>query len=70
MYPGVTNTRLLRHSSYYRSYISSIFLKPFTWIFIKNTKQGSQPIVYAAIDPELQDVSGNLIRYVDKCAES
>lgn len=60
VYPGVVNTKLMRHTSYYKSYISSLVLKPFIWMFIKNPKQGSQPVVYAAVEPEIEKESGVL----------
>ncbi len=63
VYPGVVDTRLLRHSKFYKSWFSSIILKPFVWIFIKNPKQGSQPVLYAAIDPSIEHISGYLFGY-------
>lgn len=60
VYPGIVNTKLLRNTSFYKSYISSIILKPFLWMFIKNTKQGSQPIIYAAAEPSIEKESGVL----------
>lgn len=60
VYPGIVNTNLLRNSSFSKSWLSSIFLKPILWLFIKNEKQGSQPLIYAAIEPDLTNVSGYL----------
>lgn len=61
VYPGVVNTKLLRHTSFHKSIISSVMIKPILWVFIKNAKQGSQPVVYAALDPDLNGISGRLI---------
>lgn len=61
VFPGVVNTDLMRNTSFYRSYLSSLVLKPFVWMVIKNPKQGSQPIVYAAIEPSIAEDSGYLI---------
>ncbi|XP_065220971.1 retinol dehydrogenase 13-like [Planococcus citri] len=60
VYPGVVNTDLMRHTSFYNSWISGIALKPILWAITKNLKQGSQPVLYAAIAPELATESGYL----------
>lgn len=65
VYPGVVNTSLLRHTSFYNSWISAIFLKPILWMVTKNLKQGSQPVLYAAIEPTIKNESGYLFWLVN-----
>ena len=47
---------------YFNSTISSIILKPLIWPFIKDPKHGAQTILYAALSPDLKDVSGEYFR--------
>lgn len=56
------DTEITRHMSYFNSGLSSIFIKPIVWPFIKTPKQGAQTILYAALSPELNNVSGEYIR--------
>jgi hypothetical protein len=58
VHPGIVNTDILRHSSYYDSWLSTVVLKPLVWLFIKSPRQGAQTIVYASLDPSLENVSG------------
>ncbi|XP_033217576.1 retinol dehydrogenase 13-like [Belonocnema kinseyi] len=58
VYPGISDTDIYRNMSYHSSFISSVFVKPFTWLFIKSARQGAQPVWIAAIDPKLKDVTG------------
>ncbi|RZF45764.1 hypothetical protein LSTR_LSTR012936 [Laodelphax striatellus] len=61
--PGTVDTQLLRHTSFNKSIISSIFVKPFMWPFIKSARQGGQAVVYAALDPNLEKVTGKCLKY-------
>lgn len=58
VYPGSSDTEINRHLSYHSSYISSVFVKPFAWLFIQSARQGATPVWIAAIDEELKDVTG------------
>ncbi|XP_043485265.1 retinol dehydrogenase 13-like [Leptopilina heterotoma] len=58
VYPGSSDTEINRHLSYHSSYISSVFVKPFTWIFIQSARQGATPVWMAAVSEELKDVTG------------
>lgn len=58
VHPGVVNTELMRHMSFYKSYISSLLVYPFIWIFLKAPVQGAQTSIYCSLSSELNDVSG------------
>lgn len=64
VYPGSTDTEINRHLSYHSSYISSIFVKPFTWMFIQSARQGATPVWTTAIHDDLKDVTGCYFRFV------
>ena len=55
-----TNTHLLLIISLN----SSLFFKPLFWPFIKTVKNGAQTTLFAALDPELEKVSG---QYFSDC---
>lgn len=66
--PGlVRGTDHLKNSVLCSSFITKIILWPFMWLFMKTPKQGCQTIVYAAVEPSLNNVSGVYLRYGDKC---
>jgi len=54
-------TDISRHLPYYYS-ISRFFVLPIVWLFLKSAAKGSQTLVHAALDPELENISGELIR--------
>jgi len=58
VHPGIVDTELIRHMSFFTSYVGKIFVYPFVWPFIKNPTQGCQTVIYAALDPELETVTG------------
>ncbi|KAJ8670339.1 hypothetical protein QAD02_001598 [Eretmocerus hayati] len=58
VHPGVVDTEITRHMSYFNSTISGFLLKPLIWPFIRTPRQGAQTILYAALSPELEGVSG------------
>lgn len=64
VHPGLVETEITRHMSFFNSYISSIILKPLIWMFIKNPVQGAQTTIYAALEPVLEKVSGKYFSYV------
>lgn len=67
VHPGIVNTDIMRHSSFYDSWISSLVLKPIVWLFIKSPHQGAQSTIYAALEPSLETVSG---KYFAECRET
>lgn len=58
IHPGIVDTELIRHMSFFNSWTATIFLKPFIWPFVKNPRQGAQTSIYAAVDPKLISVTG------------
>lgn len=66
VHPGMVDTEIIRHMGFFNSWFSTIFLKPLVWPFIKSPRQGCQTIVYLALDPEVQKVSGQYFQdYVE-----
>lgn len=62
VHPGIVDTEIIRHMSFFNSWFSKIFLKPFIWPFIKSPKQGAQTSIYAAVDPGLDKTTGRYFR--------
>ncbi|EDW79840.2 uncharacterized protein Dwil_GK18888 [Drosophila willistoni] len=60
LHPGVVQTELLRHWNIFRKY----FFTPFVWPIFKTPKSGAQTTLYAALDPDLDSVSG---QYFSDC---
>ncbi|XP_043255473.1 retinol dehydrogenase 13-like [Colletes gigas] len=58
VHPGTVNTEIVRHMTVYKYFITRIFVKPLTWLFVKSPKKGAQVVIYSAIDPSLNDVTG------------
>ncbi|XP_058461119.1 retinol dehydrogenase 13-like [Malaya genurostris] len=65
VHPGVVDTELMRHMGLFNSWFSSILIKPFVWPFLKSPIYGAQTSLYAALDPDLEKVSG---QYFSDCA--
>lgn len=62
VHPGLVDTEIMRHMSFTKSTIASVMIKPFFWLFIKTPKQGAQAVLNAALNPELQKLSGVYLR--------
>lgn len=58
VHPGIVNTELMRHMGFYKSYISTLFLYPFSWMFLKTPRQGAQTTLYCCLSEDLRNVSG------------
>ncbi|RZC33254.1 retinol dehydrogenase 12, partial [Asbolus verrucosus] len=57
--PGlVRGTGHLRKSKLTTSFITRVSVWPWMWLFMKTPQQGSQTVIYAAVDPLLQNASG------------
>lgn len=67
VHPGIVDTEIIRHMSFFSSWFSTIFLKPLVWMFIKSPRQGAQTSIYAAVDPTLEKVTG---KYFADCKET
>ncbi|KAL4120017.1 hypothetical protein QTP88_012763 [Uroleucon formosanum] len=60
IYPGICTTDISRHLPFYNS-VTRFFIKPIAWLFLKSPAKGSQTLVHAALDPELENISGQFI---------
>lgn len=57
--PGTSFTALYeKQNSGISSTFASFFMKPFLWIFFKTPAGGAQTTIFAALDPDLEKVSG------------
>lgn len=59
VHPGIVDTEITRHVKIFNNFFFKPFIKVFTWPFIKTPRQGAQTILYAALDPSLDDVTGS-----------
>lgn len=66
VHPGIVDTEITRHMSFANSYLASSLIKPIIWMFVKSPRQGAQTVLYAALSPDLNNVSG---KYFSDCAE-
>nr|CAD7200781.1 unnamed protein product [Timema douglasi] len=66
VHPGIVDTELTRHMSFFNSTLSALLLKPFVWLFIKSPRQGAQTTLYAVLDENLQHKTGI---YFSNCKE-
>lgn len=62
VHPGVVDTEIIRHMSFFNSWLAYIFIKPFVWPFVKSPKYGAQVVVFAAVDPNLEKITGKYFR--------
>ncbi|VVC33220.1 NAD(P)-binding domain,Short-chain dehydrogenase/reductase SDR [Cinara cedri] len=60
IYPGICTTNIVRHLPFYNSF-TRFFIKPMAWLVLKSPAKGSQTLVHAALDPELENVTGKFI---------
>lgn len=58
VHPGIVDTDIIRYMGFYSSWFAAIFVKPLAWPFIKAPRQGCQTVVYLALDPEVEKVTG------------
>lgn len=58
VHPGLVSTEILRHTSYYKSWTAQHIVRPLLWPFIKSPKQGAFSVVYVALSPQLNNVTG------------
>lgn len=62
VHPGIVDTEIVRHMSFFNSTLSAIFLKPFIWMFIRSPEQGARTTVYVALEESLHNVSGKYFK--------
>nr|XP_031831551.1 retinol dehydrogenase 13-like [Nomia melanderi] len=58
VHPGIVNTEIVRHMKFNQNYFSRLFIKSCMWLFVKTPRKGAQTILYVALEPSLQDVTG------------
>lgn len=58
VHPGVVNTDIVRHMGFNQNYLSRMFVKTLLWLFVKSPLKGAQSVLYTALDPSLNDVTG------------
>ncbi|XP_022223647.1 retinol dehydrogenase 12 isoform X3 [Drosophila obscura] len=58
LHPGVVDTELFRHMSFFSNFFAGLFVKPLFWPFVKTARNGAQTSLYVALDPDLEQVSG------------
>lgn len=58
LHPGIVDTELFRHMGFFTNFFAGIFVRPLFWPFVKTSKSGAQTSLYVALDPELENVSG------------
>ncbi|KAJ8962518.1 hypothetical protein NQ318_000909 [Aromia moschata] len=58
VHPGLVDTEIIRHMSFFNSWLAKIFVKPFAWPFVKNPKQGAQTSIFLALDGSVEKVTG------------
>ncbi|XP_050311563.1 retinol dehydrogenase 13-like [Anthonomus grandis grandis] len=58
VHPGIVDTEIVRHMPFSKSFFAKVFLKPLSYPFTKNARQGCQTVVYLALDPEVSEVTG------------
>ncbi|EDV59653.1 retinol dehydrogenase 13 [Drosophila erecta] len=58
LHPGVVDTELARNWAFFQTNFVKYFFKPMIWPLLKTPKSGAQTSIYAALDPELKDISG------------
>ncbi|XP_017061506.1 retinol dehydrogenase 13-like [Drosophila ficusphila] len=58
LHPGAVNTELQRNWEFLDYAFVQLLLNPLQWVFFKTAKNGAQTTLYAALDPELKEVSG------------
>ncbi|KAH8275610.1 hypothetical protein KR026_011491, partial [Drosophila bipectinata] len=64
LHPGVVDTELFRSMRFFGWRIIKFISRPVYWIFFKTPKSGAQTTLYAALDPKLENVSG---QYFSDC---
>ncbi|KAH8396958.1 hypothetical protein KR215_006815 [Drosophila sulfurigaster] len=58
LHPGVVETELMRHVTIFNNPIFGFLVSPLIWLIFKTPKNGAQTTLYAALDPDLNGVTG------------
>ncbi|XP_017061497.1 retinol dehydrogenase 12 isoform X2 [Drosophila ficusphila] len=62
--PGLADTEIARNMIFFQTKFAQTILKPLLWSAMKSPKNGSQTTLYAALDPDLEKISG---QYFSDC---
>lgn len=58
LHPGIVDTELMRHMGIVNSFFGKITVYPFLWLFTKRPASGAQTTLYCALEPSLENVTG------------
>ena len=58
VHPGIVNTDAQRHMEFRKSKICQVSLGPLLWLFMKNSTDGAQTVLFCALDDTLNEASG------------
>jgi NAD(P)-dependent dehydrogenase (short-subunit alcohol dehydrogenase family) len=58
LHPGTVDTELSRHVDKISIFFNKYLMKPLLFLFYKTPNAGCQTTLYAALDPELNNVTG------------
>ncbi|XP_017132911.1 retinol dehydrogenase 13-like [Drosophila elegans] len=58
LHPGLVDTGLARNWAFFQTIFGKYLIQPLFWPFLKTPKSGAQTSIYAALDPELEKVTG------------
>ncbi|XP_016989689.1 retinol dehydrogenase 12 isoform X2 [Drosophila rhopaloa] len=62
--PGIADTEIARNMIFFQTKFAQTILRPLLWSVMKTPKNGAQTTLYAALDPDLEKVSG---QYFSDC---
>ncbi|KAH8277836.1 hypothetical protein KR018_008508 [Drosophila ironensis] len=58
LHPGAVDTELTRNWEFLKINILQYLIRPLLWTLFKTARNGAQTSIYAALDPDLKNVSG------------
>ncbi|XP_022223649.2 retinol dehydrogenase 12 [Drosophila obscura] len=62
--PGIAATQIARNMIFFQTKLAQTILRPLLWSLMKSPRNGAQTTLYAALDSELDEVSG---QYFSDC---
>ncbi|XP_037713162.1 retinol dehydrogenase 12 isoform X2 [Drosophila subpulchrella] len=62
--PGLAATEIARNMVFFQTKFAQTILRPLLWSMMKSARNGAQTTLYAALDPDLENVSG---QYFSDC---
>lgn len=58
VHPGIVRTEITRYMGIYQNFLGRLAVDTLTWLFMKTPIKGAQSVLFAALDPSLDDVTG------------